>query len=90
MGVLTKNILNKLALMGVAPRPHFLNPRKSGLDSKSMQPDLSAPAMTHTPKGSRQGMLHRPRTPGTQPNEGNRITRAHRTVDVIETFAAPW
>jgi hypothetical protein len=27
---ITKNILNKLALMGVAPRPHFLNPRKSG------------------------------------------------------------
>jgi hypothetical protein len=51
VGVLTKNILNKLALMGVAPRPHFLNPRKWGSDSKSIQPDLSAPAMTQTPAG---------------------------------------
>jgi hypothetical protein len=51
VGVLTKNILNKLALMGVAPRPHFLNPRKWGSDSKSTQPDLSAPAMTQTPAG---------------------------------------
>src|ERR1700690_508305 len=25
-------------------------------------PKVSAPAMTHTPKGSRQGMLHRPGT----------------------------
>jgi hypothetical protein len=33
VGVLTKNSLNKLnklALMDVAPRPHFLNPRKLG------------------------------------------------------------
>ena len=51
VGVLTKNILNELALMGVAPRPHFLNRANRGLGSKSIQPNLSAPAMTHTPQG---------------------------------------